>query len=239
MNDHGHSPAEIRARLAQRKHPNYFGDFVLGAIDGCVTTFAIVAGVAGSGLSTMTALILGVANLVADGFSMAVGNFQKARSDQDFLQKIEAHERRHIEQFPDGEREEIRQIFRAKGFSGEMLEKIVATITDDPARWVRTMVVEEYGLSTEQRSPWYTALVTFAAFVVVGLVPLLPFVFAVSSPASPLFVWSAVATGAAFFGVGALKGRLLQKQVLLTGLETLLFGGVAAALAYGIGYVIG
>src|SRR5204862_7986334 len=108
-----HPPAAIRRRLASGPAQSYLGDFVLGAVDGCVTTFAVVAGVAGAGLTQgpTIVIILGLANVLADGFSMAVGNFLGTKSDQQVVDRIRRTEEMHIDEVPEAEREEIRQIF--------------------------------------------------------------------------------------------------------------------------------
>ena len=149
-----HTDEAIARRLAAAKSHSYLGDFVLGAVDGAVTTFAIVAGAAGAGLSNGIVLVLGLANVLADGFSMAAGNFLRARSDQQLLEQFRLMEEAHIDRIPEGEREEIRQIFRGKGFDGEMLERVVQVITEDRQQWVNTMLTEEWGLRLEPPSPW-------------------------------------------------------------------------------------
>src|SRR6185295_14650187 len=106
---------------------------------------------------------------------MAASNFLGTKSEHDDVTRLEAIERRHIELAPEGEREEIRQIFAAKGFVGADLERVVELITSDPDRWVRTMLTEEYGLPLRARSPWMAALTTFSAFALCGLVPLIPY----------------------------------------------------------------
>src|SRR5262245_3591490 len=120
-----HTPAAVAARLQENAQHSYLGDFVLGAVDGVVTTFAVVAGAAGAHFPPVVAIVLGLANLLADGFSMAVGNYLSRKSDRERVQRVRQSEQRHIEKFPEGEREEIRQIFSQKGFSGETLETIV------------------------------------------------------------------------------------------------------------------
>ncbi len=229
-----HSPRAIRDRLATRASGGYLGDAVLGAIDGCVTTFAVVAGAIGGGFSGTVVIVLGFANLIADGFSMAVSNYLGTKSQREEIENARAAERRHIDQVPEGEREEIRQIFARKGFSGEVLEKVVAVITADRQLWVETMLTEELGLNSGGCSPRRAALATFVAFVTVGLLPLLPFLCPALDRVSR-FTASAVMTAIAFAAVGVTKGLLLQRSALRSGLETLLTGGGAAALAYFVG----
>ena len=212
-------------------------DAVLGGIDGCVTTFAIVSGVIGAGLNPSVAVVLGFANLVADGFSMAVSNYESARAEIEQNESLRASERQHIETVPEGEREEIRQIFASKGFSGETLESIVETITADERLWIDTMMREEHGVSAVERNPARAALTTFAAFFMVGLIPLLPFLLP-GVGAGLQFSLSAVLAAVMFFSVGAMKSRWLSKPLFRTGLRTLLTGGTAAGLAFLIGYVL-
>lgn len=232
---HSHDPHAIHERLDQNQRHSYAGDFMLGAIDGSVTTFAVVCGVAGAGLSTRVAIIMGVANLIADGFSMAVGNYQKSKSDRDVIERARRVEEKHVTEEPEGEREEVRQIYAKKGFEGELLEKVVAVITKDRARWVETMLVEEHGLRLDMPKPLLSAFMTFFSFFMIGLLPLLPFFLGGSALTHQIFLTSSVVTGLAFFVVGSVYGKIFHKKWWLSGLETLFFGSAAAALAYLIG----
>ncbi len=231
-----HTPAAVSARLAAATEHSHLGDYVLGAVDGTVTTFAVVASVAGAQLSGGVALVLGCANLLADGFSMAAGNYLKARSEAQVVERARRAEEAHVERVPEGEREEIRQIFAAKGFSGVTLEEVVDVITKDRRRWVDTMLTEELGHRLESPPPFRAGLATFLGFVLIGMLPLLPLLFAAGAPlTSGLFLASAAAAGVAFLAVGLLKGRTLGEPMLAAGLETLLVGGLAAFLAYVVG----
>jgi len=229
-----HHPDRIRSRLDTERNSSYLGDAVLGGIDGCVTTFAVVAGVVGAALPAGVAVILGLANLVADGFSMAAGNYQAGKAEQERVSRAREHEARHIDVVPEGEREEVRQIYARKGFTGKALDQAVETITSDRSLWVDTMMTEELGLPLKISSPWRAALVTFAAFVSVGLVPLLPFLVP-GLDGDARFGASCVMTGMAFFGIGSMKGYWLGTSRWRGGFQTLLVGGVAAALAYIVG----
>jgi len=232
--EHEHSPEAIRARLAEGPSPSYLRDWVYGGIDGAVTTFAIVAGVVGAELDSRVILILGLANLLADGYSMAAGNYSATKTEIDEYHMFDAIERRHIEVDPHGEREEIRQILMAKGLTGEGLSQAVDAITDDVERWVETMLAEEYGVSRAQRAPFMSAISTFAAFILAGAVPLIPFVVQVESA----FSWSLAMTAVAFFLIGSLKSRWTPALWWRSGLETLAIGASAAAAAYYVGYFL-
>lgn len=238
---HDHSPAGIRERLARGPSQSYLRDFLYGAIDGTVTTFAIVAGVAGAGLSPRVVLVLGVANLLGDGFSMAVSNFLGTRAEEQVVARTRAFEHEHVRLFPEGEREEVRQIFAAKGFAGADLEAIVRRVTSDVRRWIDTMLVEEHGLALTRPDPLRAAWTTFLAFVAVGAIPLAPYLLRGGSEAgaSDRFPWSAVLTTLVFFGIGALQGRVVRRRWWVCGLETLAMGGGAALIAYAVGRLLG
>lgn len=230
-----HNPQAIERRLAAQRSHSYVGDAVLGGIDGCVTTFAVVAGSLGGGFSSTVLLVLGFANLVADGFSMAVSNYLGTKSTQAQVEQARREEERHIAWFPEGEREEIRQIFAQKGFSDETLDNIVATITVNRRLWVDTMLTEELGLPLEGPQALRAGGSTFVAFVLVGLIPLLPFLIP-GLAMGQAFAASIAATLLAFASIGVARGVVLQQPILKTALETLLTGGTAALLAYAVGY---
>jgi VIT1/CCC1 family predicted Fe2+/Mn2+ transporter len=235
-----HTSSAISRRLAGGPGRRYLRDMVFGAVDGIVTTFAVAAGAVGGGLGATVVVILGVANLLADGFSRAASNFLGYRAEAQQRARIRRVEEEHVATTPEGEREEVRQIFAAKGFEGDDLERVVALLTSERERWIDTMLREEHGFGGETHEPGRGALVTFTAFVAAGALPLAPFLadtlfgVAVARP----FLWASVCAALAFVGVGVLKSRLIDRSWWQAGAETLAVGGVAAALAYGAGVVI-
>ncbi len=234
-----HTDEAIAARIAGPPVGDYAGDFVLGGVDGTITTFAIVAGVAGANYGVTVAMVLGIANLLADGFSMAISNYLKARSDQMQLKKYRQIENIHIKEVPDREQEEIRQIFAAKGFEGELLEQVVDTICEDRRRWVDTMLVEEWGLRLQPPTPWKSGLVTFAGFVLAGSIPLLPLpMILLGFTSDTIFLISAILTVIAFALIGVFRAKVVQEGAIASVLETVLTGGFAAAIAYGVGILL-
>jgi len=229
--EHLHTPEAISERLADGPSSSYLRDWVYGGVDGAVTTFALVAGVVGARLSPRIIVILGLSNLVADGFAMAASNYLATRSEHDELRSAEAVERRHIDAVPEGERNEVREIFRGYGLSAELLERVVQAVTANRGQWVRIMLREEYGLPALIRTPWRAAVSTFSAFVLCGFVPLVPF-FAGLTHAFALTIG---ATAAVFGFIGALKSRWSILPRWRSALETVAVGGGAAAVAYVIG----
>jgi len=229
--EHEHTHEAIHQRIAAGPPHSYLRDWVYGGIDGIVTTFAIVAGVVGARLSPHIILILGGASLLADGFAMAAGDYLATRSEEEEFHHAEAVERRHIAAYPEGEREEVREILLARGIPGELLEKVTASITADRDLWVRLMLREEYGLPDAVRSPRRAAVVTFSAFLVCGFIPLIPFVATMKNA-----FWTAcVITGVMFFVIGGLKSRSSTRPWWYSGSTTFLIGGAAATAAYVVG----
>lgn len=231
---HDHDPESIQKRLGDSRK-SLLRDFVYGGIDGAVTTFAIVAGVVGANLESRTVLILGAANILADGFSMAASNYLGTKAELEERSLIANFENEQIDTNPEGETEEVRQIFLQKGLEGEVLEKIVEKITSNRKEWLKIMLAEEYGQGESTQYPWKAGLMTFTSFLLFGLVPLFPYFFEFEHR----FGLAIAATAVAFFGVGAVKSKWTRTSPWISGLETLGIGAIAAALAYYVGKFLG
>ena len=214
----------------------YLGEFVYGGIDGAVTTFAVVAGSAGAGLESSIVIILGFANLIADGFAMSVGSFLSKKSEIQNYNKHKQIEYWEVDNIPEKEREEIREIYAAKGFKGELLDQVVATITADKDRWVDVMMKEELEMAEENKSPFAMGLITFLSFIMMGFVPLVIYVIDyLGTIEAQLFTVSSILTGVTFMGIGYLKGLVTNTAKIRSILETLVLGGAAATLSYFVG----
>lgn len=221
------------------RYQDYLGEFVYGGIDGSITTFAVVAGATGAELSTSIVLILGFANLLADGFSMSIGAYLSAKADADNYEKHKKIEYWEIEHMPETERAEIRDIYRNKGFEGPLLEQVVNVICADKDRWVNDMMKEELEMMEDTRSPFAIGAVTYAAFLLMGLVPLVMYVYAYFFPFSGNLFWATcLLTLAAFFLVGLLKAYVTQSNLVRGILETVSLGASAALVAYFVGDVL-
>lgn len=211
----------------------YLPEFVYGGIDGSITTFAVVAGAEGAHLDSRVIIILGFANLIADGFSMSVGSYLSNRSELHQWEKINRSEWWEVHNNPEEGRNEIRQIFEDKGFKGELLDKIVNHITADKKLWVDTMMKEELQVFPNNKSPFRIAAATFISFFLVGLIPILIYLFDFIAPFSvPLFPMASFLTAMAFIVIGILKSRITEYSLFRSIAETLTLGLIAAILAY-------
>lgn len=219
-----------------RRFEKYLPEIVYGSIDGIVTTFAVVAGSAGADLGISIVLILGMANLFADGLSMSIGSYLSKKSEQDNYNKHLRVEEWEIENLPEVERKEVEDIYRAKGFEGKELEMVVNRITANKQVWLDTMMKDELGLMIESKSPFKAGLSTLLAFIVAGAVPLAVYVLAYSGHVNiDPFILSAGVTLLTFILIGYIKTYVTQAGWLRSITETLVLGTAAATVAYLLG----
>lgn len=219
---------------------NWIADFVYGGMDGAVTTFAVVAGVEGASLSISIILILGFANLFADGFSMAVGKYTSDKAEIDQYNKIKHIEFQHLKEKPEHEREEIKEIFERYGFTGNDLTRATDIITSDDERWVEVMMRHEFNMTLENTEPVKGAVATFASFVLIGFIPLIAYTFQpiLNLTQENAFIVTCIGTLGALFIVGAVKSKFTAQNWLISGLEVAGIGGAAAAISYIVGLII-
>ena len=223
---------------------DYFKEVIYGGIDGSVTTFAVVAGFAGSTISNNEAtqlsfvvvLLFGLANLFADGASMGLGNFLSVRSDKDLYQVSREQERRRLKENRAMEIEETIKILKDKGFSYEEAVRIADIYKNNEEYWLDFMMHHKKELSDPRGdNEVLTGLATFISFMVFGSIPLLPFIWQENGDAATAFAYSVVGTFISLVVLGLLKWRVIGERLGASLFEVVLVGGTAAAIAYMVG----
>lgn len=217
----------------------YIKSFVYGGLDGTITTFAIVAGVAGASLSVSIVLILGFANLAADGISMAFGDYLSTKAEREYG-SAERRREEKATKFPKVEKKSLIKIFLKQGFSRRDTEKIAGIVCKNKKACVDLMLAYELGIARKNQNPFKNAATTFSSFVLFGFIPLIAYVFSksVSIFQQDTFLMASVFTGLTLFSLGAVKCKVTGMNWLRSGVEMLLVGGLAAVAAYVIGYFI-
>lgn len=236
-----HMSEALKKHLSEDRHGSRLGpvihDIVYGGNDGIVTTFAVVAGTVGADLPHYVVIILGFANLFADGVSMATGAFLSIKSEMDQYFRLRKEELKEIEEVPDMEEEEIRVAYAKKGFSGANLDMIVKTITSDKKRWADEMMLTEHGITEDSASqPLLHGFMTFASFLVFGSVPLLPFVFGID--ATDRFVVAGVSAFFALVLLGFTRSIVTKERLFRGPLEIVSVGALGAIVAYFVGVML-
>jgi VIT1/CCC1 family predicted Fe2+/Mn2+ transporter len=237
-----HSPQAIAAATEEHGGAShqYIGDMVYGGLDGIVTTFAIVSGVAGASLGSGIILVLGLANLLADGFSMAAGAFLALKSELEYYDREREREAWEVEHFPEGERAELLEIYKTKGYNDDDAETLVEIQAKNEAIWIDEMMIKELGMLRDERRPVLSALATLGSFIVAGSVPLIVYLIGLFVPidSGTSFAIAACLSAAALFGLGAAKVLITERGWFRSGLEMLAVGGLAAGVAYVVGYLL-
>lgn len=208
-------------------------DIILGLNDGLVASFAVASGVAGAFSTPSVVIMAGLSEMLGGAVSMGLAAFASARAQFEFYQSEVQRERNEIARWPERESEEIRSIYRKKGFTGPLLEQIVSHITAEPARWANVMMREELGFGDEiGESPRRSGITVGISYLAGAAVPVMPYLFV----APPLGIAiSALATVAVLFGVGAAKTVITMRSWWRSGLESMAIGIAAAAVTYGAG----
>ncbi len=221
------------------KYQEYLGEFVYGGIDGTVTTFAVVSGAVGAGLENSIIIILGFANLLADGFAMSVGAYLSTKTVKANYKKHKKFEYWQVNNLPEKEYEKVREIFIEKGFEGKLLDDVVQVITSDKDRWVDIKMKEQLRMIEETKSPFMMGFITYISFIVIGLIPLLIYVWDyIWGLTGNLFLWTSIFTSFAFIFIGFLKSYVTETKKIKGIIETLALGTLAALVSYFVGDIL-
>lgn len=208
---------------------------VFGAMDGLVTTIAIIAGVGGGGADRQLIILTGMAGLVAGAFSMALGEFASVDTQNDAVANEMDVEREEIRRHPDIEQAELAQMYEEMGLSQATARSVAAEVHSNPELAVRVHITQELGVDPDdQPSPWTAAISSFLCFAVGGIFPLMPFLLGSGSLAVGMAVGAV-----GLFLLGALTTRFTTRSWWLAGLRQLAFGALAAVATYAVGALIG
>ncbi|PRP77510.1 transmembrane protein [Planoprotostelium fungivorum] len=234
----------------------YLKSIIYGGLDGIASTFVagmdsihnrvnthIVAAVAGqSNISLSVALVMGLAKLFAGGFSMGVGDWLATDAELSLAKAERAREAWEFENYPEGEIEEMVDIYVKKGLSEPAARRIMVILSKYPQAFIDIMLAEEIGISTDifQQKPYMHGLVNFGSFMGWGIIPLLVYIiFVAISKTHPVaqeivFGVCAAVTAVTLFIMGVIKGRLTGTNVITSGIITLFFGALSAGIGYGV-----
>lgn len=238
MSDSTRAAAEHRYHTQVDPHrgPGKLSDIILGGQDGLVNVLGVVLGVGAATSDARVVLVSGLAAAFAESVSMAAVAYTSNEAEARIFESERARELRHVQRVPELERAEIRELYRSRGFEGELLDRIVEKITADPEVWVAVMLAEEHRLAPVSASkPWRSAVVVGIAALVGSLIPLAPFFVLAVGPAMA----SSLALGAlALFATGVYKARVTVGAPFRSGLQLALIGVACALLGYGIGLLL-
>lgn len=226
--------------MSRKKAYNWLPDFVYGGIDGSVTTFAVVAGVEGASLPVTIVLILGFANLFADGFSMAAGKYLSDKANKEQFDELKREEMLKVKAGAEPEKQKVTDILSRYGFKDKCLTCATEVLQKKPEASVDLIMRNYFNMTQENVSPMKGALATFISFVLIGFIPLFAYTFKGFLPleADGIFVLTCAFTLLALFIVGAIKSRFTGKFWLWSGGGTMLIGGLAAGISYVVGYLL-
>lgn len=225
--------AALATPREQHRGTNWLRDVILGGQDGLVNILGIILGVIAGGGSNTVLLAAGFAAAITESISMGAVGYTSAVSERDYYNAERAREAAEIRDVPEIEKKEVRDIYAAKGFSGELLDRVVDTITANRDRWLDTMMNEELHLRPVENAAILRSAVVITIATLIGhLIPLVPFLF---MPRTPAIITALVASGLVLFGVGVYSAVTLVGDWRLSGLRMLVIGLGAA----GVGFVVG
>jgi len=231
----------LEGHLSEDIHGGKIGEYVreivYGGNDGIVTTFAVVAGTVGAGMPRYVIIILGIANLLADGSSMATGAYLSLRSEYDRFKRLRREEAQEIDDDPEIEREEVCVYLRKKNMGEEEVQRLADAIISNRELWIDVMMIDEHGMAEiAYESPIHNAVVTFCSFVIFGSIPLIPYIFSLEP--TKRFPIAIGATAIALVVLGLARSMITKEKIFRGPLEVITVGAIGAFIAYGVGVLL-
>lgn len=213
-----------------------FRDFILGGQDGLVNVLGIILGMAIATNNPQLVIIAGLSATFAESVSMGAVAYTSTKAATDYYDSEEEREKNEIENVPEMERIEIKDIYYKKGFRGKLLSDIVHKITSDKKMWLDTMMKEELGLSKEFAHPIKSAIIVFFAALIGSLIPLTPFFFFTINSA---VILSLIISAIALFITGAIEAKMTVGSWLKKGIQLMVIGMAAALVGFLVGKLTG
>jgi len=229
---------EVMHHIQTDPHKGAMGlsDFILGAQDGLVNVLGVALGIAVATNDAHIVLVAGLATTFAESISMGAVAYTTTLADADLYQSEREREYRHVIEAPNLEIKEVHDIYESKGFKGELLERIVSTITANRDVWVAVMMAEEHKLSpVDRKSAFRAALIVGFSAIVGSLVPLFPFMLL----SVQVSMWlSVLVTALTLFAIGAYKARVTVGKPVKSWLEMAVIVTVSALAGYLVGFLL-
>lgn len=235
-----HTKEAIEQSMKHREH--HKADFnlpeiILGGQDGLVNVLGVILGVVAATSSNSLVIVAGLAATFAESISMGAVAYTSKLAEADYYQSEYEREQYEIEHEPEGEREEVRQLYARYGFDGETLDKIVEVITANKNTWTQVMMEQELKLEPINRKEALPAafIVGFSALVG-SFIPLTPYFFLSTKNAT---ITALIISACTLFAVGWYKAeKTLGRNLLKAGVEMTVIGMVSALVGYLIGYLL-
>mmetsp|Transcript_13137 Transcript_13137/g.15910 ORF Transcript_13137/g.15910 Transcript_13137/m.15910 type:complete len:306 (-) Transcript_13137:727-1644(-) len=218
----------------------YVKSLVFGGLDGIITTFAVVAAVAGGDLSRRVAVLMGFANLLADGMSMGFGDYLSSKAELEYAKSETSREKWEMDNYLDGEKKEMIELYMEKGISEDHATTVIEILAQYPSFFLDLMVTQELGIMPpdDADNPAMNGVVTAFAFFIFGLIPLLSYVILPNLDDQTCFIVACVLTALTMATLGAVKATFTRQNKLKSGALMLVNGGAAASAAYLAGWAI-
>lgn len=217
---------------------NFLQDVVIGMSDGLTVPFALAAGLSGAVASNAIVTTAGIAEIVAGSIAMGLGGYLAGRTELDHYKSELKREYAEVEQLPDKEKQEVRDIFATYGLSKQAQDLIVNELTQDKDKWVEFMMQYELGLDQpDPKRAANSALTIGISYAVGGIVPLLPYFFTATPPEGlPL---SVALTLICLFIFGYFKSKVTGQPPFTGAIKVTAIGAMAAAAAFLVAKLIG
>ena len=217
------------------KQGNLLREFIFGLNDGLVSTLSLLAGLTGAYVSNNIIILGGLAEIVAGSISMGLGAYISTKSEEDYYKSKIENEKISIEDIPNIEIRELKEIYRKKGFNAKEINLIVSKIVKHKATWLDTLIHEKIGIGEKFEDPKIMGFVNGLSFIIGGLFPIIPFFF--FSTKNPLLIGTIFAL-IILFVIGALKSKISNKNWFTSGLELAVICLIAVSLSYLAGKLI-